>query len=288
MAWIGRELGKNDTKSLVPLVERAPRAAALFVQAALARGDAFKGWWYGAWRDGQTLEAVMAIDNHQGSIYADNPDAARGFAEQLFGMQKRFGSGGAAHRHQLIGEARTMSVIWPIVRELPGRKLLLDKECDLLQASRDELPAPSSRVTLELAQRADERILYDFTAELRIEQLGFDPRKIGRDAHVQRVSELVAYGRELIAKEKDNGRPCFVAELAPLSDTTLLLTDAWVPPHYRTRSKLIAQSFWAAARHPAVSGKELVFLAADATLATAAKAVGWKRLAGYRWTVTHG
>lgn len=286
--WIGRELRKSDMKALAPLIEAAPHPASLFVRSALARGEDFKGWWYGVWRDGQRLEAVMAVDNHQGVVWAENEDAARGFGNEFFAMQKRFGPSGQAHRHQLIGETRTMAIVWPLVKDVPGRKLVFDKECDLLRATLDETAAPSSRVNVDLAQRADERIIYDFAAELRIEQMGIDPRKIGRDAHAQRVSDLIAYGRELIAKEKDNGRPYFVAELAPLSDDTVQLTDAWVPPHYRTRGKLLAQAFWAAARHPAVQGKELVYLSSDPIMGGAAKAAGWKRVAGYRWTVTHG
>ena len=182
-----------------------------------------------------------------------------------------------------------MAIVWPIMRELPGRKLIFDKECDLLVAMpADATPAPSSRVNFDLAQRTDERIVYDFAAELRIEQMGVDPRKIGREAYAQRVVDLIAYGKELIAKEKDSGRPFFVAELSELSDDTLQLTETWVPPHYRARAKLIAQAFWAAARHPAVAGKELVYLSSEATLGGAAKAAGWKRMVGYRWSVTHG
>jgi len=286
--WIGRELRKSDTNALTSLVEAAPRPASLFVKAALARGEDFKGWWYGVWRDGLTLEGVMAVDNHQGSLYADNEEAASGLATEFHGLQKRFGPGGQTHRHQLLGESKTMAIVWPIVKDLPDRKLVFDKGCDLLQAAVDDAPGPSSRVKLDLAQRTDERIIYDFGAELRIEQMGVDPRKVGADAYAQRVIGLIAYGHELIAKEKDTGRPFFVAELAPLSDDTMLLTETWVPPHYRTRSKLVAQAFWAAARHPAVQGKELVYLSSDAAMGTAAKSVGWKRLSGYRWTVTLG
>lgn len=288
--WIGRELRPADMKApLTNLVENAPRPASLFVKAALARGADFSGWWYGVWRDGLTLEAVMAVDNHQGSIYADNEDAARGLANELYAMQKRLGPTGQAHRHQLIGESKTMMVIWPIMKDIPGRKLLSDKDCDLLVGAPDDgSTAPSSRVTFDLATRADERIVYDFAADLRIDQMGVDPRKIGRETYGQRITDLIVNGRELIAKEKDSGRPFFVAELQDLSADTMMLTETWVPPHYRARGKLIAHAFWAAARHPAVAGKELVYLASDPTLGGAAKAAGWKRMAGYRWSVTHG
>jgi hypothetical protein len=287
LTWIGRELRKNDMKALVPLVEAAPHPSGLFVKAALARGEGFKGWWYGAWRDGQTLEAVIAVENHQGLVYASNDEAARGLAEELYAMQKRFGPSGQPQRHQLLGEAKMMAIVWPIMRDLP-RKLVFDKDCELLQAVVDETPAPSSRVLIDLAQRSDERIVHDFSAELCIEQMGVDPRKTGRDTHSQRVSDLIAYGRELVAKEKDNGRPYFVGELAPLSDRTTMLTDTYVPTHYRARGKLLAQAFWATARHPTVAGKDLVYLGSNPLLTAAAKAAGWKWLAGYRWSVTHG
>jgi len=287
--WIGRELRPADMKVLTPFVERAPRPASVFVKASLARGADFTGWWYGVWRDGQTLEAVMSVDNHQSAIYADNEDAARGLAEELLGMQKRLGPSGQTHRHHLICESRTMMVVWPILKDIPFRKILSDKDCDLLVASPDDdSPAPSSRVTVELATRADERMVYDFVADLRIEQQGVDPRKLGREAYGARITNTIANGREIIAKEKDSGRPFFVAELQDLSADTMMLTETWVPPHYRARGKLIAHSFWAASRLPAVAGKELLYLSSDPTLGGAAKAAGWKRMAGYRWSVTHG
>ncbi len=287
--WIGREMRPADNNALMDFVARAPRPASLFVKAAAARGKTYTGWWYGAWRDGTSLEAVMAVDNHQGAIYADNEDAAKGFAEELYGMQKRLGSGGTPHRHQLICETKMMNIIWPIMKELPGRKLLADRDCDLLQSHpEDDTAAPSGRVGFEVATRADERVVFDFAAELRIEQMGIDPRKIGRDAHAQRIADTIAAGRELIAKEKDSGRPFFVAELQEISPETIVLSEAYVPPHYRARGKLIAQAFFAASRHPAVAGKELVYLGSDAALSGAAKAAGWKRISGYRWAITHG
>lgn len=286
--WIGRELRPNDRSALARVVEGAPRPAALFVKAAHARGEDFPGWWFGAWRDGQTLEAVMAVENHQGVIYAQNDEAARGLGQELYASQKRMGPTIQSHRHQLLAESKTMGIIWPIVKDIPGRKLLFDKESELLEGHADDTAAPSSRVTCDTAQRADERVVHDFVAELRIEQLGIDPRKTGRDTHAQRIIDAIAYGRVLIAKEKDSARPFFVAELLPLDASTVQLTDVYVPPHYRSRGKLIAQAFWAAARHPLAAGKELVYLAADSTLSAAAKSAGWKRVAGYRWTATHG
>lgn len=287
--WIGRELRRRDDGALGPFLDKAPRPDALFVKAAYASGPDFPGTWQGGFRDGTSLEAVMAVDNHRAVIYADNEDAARGFAAEIYAQQKRMGPSIVAHRHQFIATSRTMAWMWPTLKDIPGRKGVLDRECDLYQAQpADDTPASSNRVTVDLAQRADERIVYDFAAELQIEQIGVDPRKLGRDVYAQRVMDLIAYGRELIAKEKDNGRPYFVGELAALDGATMLLTDAWVPPHYRGRAKLVAQAFWAAARHPSVAGRELFYLAPDAAMGAAAKAAGWKRIAGYRWTVTHG
>lgn len=293
--WIGRELRAKDLKDLPAFIARAPRPASLFVRAALARGDTDASWWYGVFRGGQSLEAVMAVHNHQGALYAANDEAARGLADELYAQQRRLGpSSGQTHRHQLLGEAKTMGIVWPIMRDLPGRKLVFDKDCDLLQApspASTDLPAPSSRVVFDLARPADERVVSDFIAELRIEQLGVDPRKLARDAHMHRVAELLTHGRALIAKEKDSGRPFFVAELAPLTDDTALLSDVYVPPHYRARGKLIAQAFWASARHACAHvppDAERVYLASDPTFGNAAKTAGWQRISGYRWCVTHG
>jgi len=301
--WIGRELRAKDRTKLVDLLEAAHRSESLFVKAAFARdtrwesredGDAKtiatgEGWWYGVLRDGTKLEAVMFTENHQAVVYASSEESGRAFAAEFYAMQKRMGPSVQTFRHQFMGESKMMNFIWPVLKEIPGRRLVFDKDCELLRADPETtVAAPSSRAEIVVATRSDERAVSDFIAELRIEQLGIDPRKIGRDAHVQRVSDAIGEGRALLGKEKDTGRPYFCAELVPLDDQTVSLNDVYVPPHYRSRGKLVAQAFWGAARQPLEGDRELVHLASDPTFANAAKAAGFKSMARYRWTVTHG
>lgn len=301
--WIGRELRAKDKGKLTDLLEVAHRWESLFVKAAFARDNRWEarvdgearvatheGWWYGLFRGGTSLEAVMFTENHQATVYVTSEEAAKAFAADVYATQKRLGPSVQTYRHQMMGEAKMMNFIWPVIKDVPGRRLVFDKDCELQRADIGETPAPSSRATLVVAQRADERAVYDFIAELRIEQLGVDPRKIGAAAHAQRVAEAIGEGRALLAKEKDTGRPYFCAELVPLDDQTVALSDVYVPPHYRARGKLVSFAYWAAAReaHPLTAGKDMVHLASDPTFANAARGGGWKAATRYRWTVTHG
>ena len=301
--WIGRELRGKDKGKLTELLQAAHRWEALYVKAAFARDNrwdarvdgeaaaaATDGWWYGVFRDGTSLEAVMFAENRQAQVYAVGEEAAKGFAAQLYASQKRIGTTLQTHRHYMTGESKMMNFIWPVLKDLPGRRLVLDKDCELLRAEGGDGAAPSSRASLVVAQRPDERAVSDFLAELQIEQLAMDPRKLGPSAHAHRVATAIGEGRALLAKEKDTGRPFFCAELVPLDEQTVMLSDVYIPAHYRARAKLVAHAFWAAARepHPLVSGKDLVYLAADSNFATVARTHGWKTVARYRWTVTHG
>lgn len=301
--WIGRELRAKDKAKLGDLLAAAHRWESQYLRAALARdtrwdarvdGEArvatTDGWWYGLFRDGTSLEAVMYTENHQAQVYAASEESAKAFAAELYAMQKRLGPSIQTYRHQMMGEMKMMNFIWPAIKELPGRRLLLDKECELVRAEAGAIPSPSSRAELVLATKNDERAVSDFFAELRVEQLGVDPRKLGAATHAQRVAEAIGEGRALLAREKDTGRPYFCAELAPLDDQTVALSDVYVPAHYRARAKLFAFAFWAAARHLPHSGdaRDLVYLSSDPTFANAARAAGWKGVARYRWTVTHG
>jgi hypothetical protein len=302
-SWTGRELRGKDKAKLAELLEKADKSASLFLRVAFARetrweslvdgesapraGLSTDSWWYGLFRDGTSLEAVMFVEGHVGQLYASSEEAAKGLGNQLYAAQKRLGPSVQTHRHQLIGEGKTMGWVWPIMKDLPDRKVLSDKDCDFLLADQKG-DAPSSRAEVIVATRADERAVSDFIAELRIEQVGIDPRKIGREAHTARISDAVGAGRALLGREKDTGRPFFVAEIAPLDAESATLSDVYVPPHYRSRGKLIAQAFWAIGRHPAAGGRSLYFMAADASFATTARSVGWKSLCRYRWTITHG
>ncbi len=303
IAWTARELRGKDKTKLADLLEKADKSASLFVRVAYGRENRWEvlvdgesaprtglssdSWWYGLFRDGTSLEAVMFVEGHLGQIYASSEDAAKGLGTQIYAAQKRLGPSVQTHRHQLIGEAKTMSVLWPIVKDIPDRKLVADKDCDLLLAQQKG-EAPSSRAEIVVAQRSDERAFSDFVAEMRIEQQGVDPRKVGREAHNARILDAIGAGRALIGKEKDTGRPYFVAEIAPLDATSATLIDVYVPPHYRSRGKLIAQAFWGIAGQPVLGGRDLYYLASDPAFATAAKTTGWKSMSRYRWTITHG
>ncbi|MFO0750660.1 MAG: hypothetical protein U1F43_34070 [Myxococcota bacterium] len=296
--WFARDLKPTDRAKLTALIEQARRPESIFVRAALERflagpepsvRDPNAPWWWGVFRNATELEAVMVVENHAASIYAANEDAMKTFANELYASQKRISTfGGATHRHQLLGESKGMAYLWNIMKDLPNRKLVTDRECDLLSGATRIEASPSSRVTLELATRADERAVSDYTAELRLEQFQIDPRKANKDAHAQRCLAAIIEGRQLVAKEKDTGRPFFVAELTPLTKDAVLLDQVYVPPHYRSRGKLIGAAFWSAAALPQTEGKELFYLASDPTMSGAAKAAGWKRQSGYRLVVTIG
>ena len=296
--WFSRDLKLADRARLVALLDDARRPDAVFVRAALERlsqgeaaaRDPSAMWWWGVFKNASDLEAVMAVENHSACVYSANEDAMKAFANELYGMQRRSGQSAmsAAQRHQWLGESKSMMHFWSVMKDLPNRKVVTDRECDLMTVGERPDASPSSRITLELATKGDERSVSDYTAELRLEQFQIDPRKANREAHATRVAQTIAEGRQLVGKEKDTGRPFFVAELAPLTKDSLLLDQVYVPPHYRSRGKLMGGAFWAAAALPQLAGKELYYLAPDATLSGAAKSAGWKRVTGYRLIMTHG
>jgi len=292
--WYARELKAQDRAKLEELVTGAHRGESIYLRGALERlqaegasRDPNAAWWWGVFRNGTELEAAMSVENHLGLVYGANEEAMKAFASELFAMQKRLGTfGGGTHRHQLLGESRALAVVWNVMKDLPGRKLVSDRECELLSGAERAAASPSTRIVFERATRADERTVVDYLAENRLEQLQLDPRKVNKDAHTQRCMAAVADGRVWLGKEKDSGRPFFAAELTPLTKDAVLLDQLYVPPHFRSRGKLVGGAFWAAAALS--SDKEVFCLAHDKTLIEAAKSAGWKRKSGYRWIITLG
>lgn len=285
--WTGRELRAADLPQITSLLEKSKKHESLFVRAALAQGTAYNGWWYGALKNGTDLGAVMAIENHMGAVYARDEAAANGFGQELYIQQKRMGPANQTNRHQVLGESRVMAKIWSHLKDIPFRKLVSDKECELLSCTARFPECPSSRVEVTSATRADERVIVDFTAEATIERIQADPRKLNRDAHLARCQNTIASGRQLIAKE--GGRPFFVAEIVSLGPGTVLIDHVYIPPHFRARGRLIAAAFWHAAAHPMITaGQEPLTLTNDSAIAQAAKQAGWVRASGYRWVITVG
>ncbi|MCC6620494.1 MAG: hypothetical protein IT385_04525 [Deltaproteobacteria bacterium] len=294
--WFARDVKAQDRAKLTALIEGAHRAESIYIRGALERflanpdagaRDPNALWWWGVFRNGTELEAVMAVENHVALVYAANEEAMKTFANELYAMQKRVGQGGGGtHRHQILGESKNIAILWNVMKDLPGRKLVTDRECDLMSGSERAAASPSSRITFDRATRADERTVVDYLAEIRLEQLQIDPRKVNKDAHTQRCMNAIADGRVWLGREKDTGRPFFAAELTPLTSDALLLDQVYVPPHYRSRGKLMGGAFWAAAG--IAEDKELYYLAQDKTLGEAAKSAGWKRRSGYRWVVSLG
>ncbi len=285
--WTGRELRAADMPQITALLEKARKHESLFVRAALAQGTSFNGWWWGALKNGSDLAAVMAVENHMGAVYARDEEGANGFGLELYTQQKRGGPSNQANRHQLLGESKTMAKIWNHVKDIPFRKLLSDRECELLSCTTRSAECPSSRVEVTSATRADERVIIDFTAESTLERVQADPRKTNRDGHITRCQSTIASGRQLIAKE--GGRPFFVAEIVSLGPGTALIDHVYIPPHFRARGRLIAAAFWHAAAHPMIAaGQEPLTLTTDSAIAQAAKQAGWVRATGYRWVITLG
>ncbi len=286
--WTGRELRPGDLEAVGRLLERARLPEAVFVKAAFEKGEAFKGWWYGGLRNGTELEAVMAIENHKAQIYAHSEAAARGLGHELYQAQRRLGTGGGpSHRHQLVGEMKTISNIWHYMKDVPGRKPISDRTCGLLEIRERAEKSPSSRVDFQVAVESDMRVVFDMTAEALTEQIQLDPRKVGRDAHWNRCQGLVQRGLQLIAREE--GRPFFVAELARQTRDVILLDRVFVPAQFRSRGRLIAGAFWhAAGLASRIGGRRLFALTTDQSLTDAAQVAGWDQIATYRWAIALG
>jgi len=285
--WVGRELRPGDRDAIGKLLERAPLDESLMVQAAFDRNEAFKGWWYGGLRNGTALEAVMAIDNHTAQIYARTDAAARGMGYELFQQQKRMGPGLQTHRHQLIGELKTISNIWHFVKDLPTRKPISDRTCAMHEATERIDKCPSSRVEFGVAVESDMRVIFDMTAESITEQIQVDPRKVGRDAHWARCERLVQKGLQLIGR--DEGRPFFVAELAKQTRDVIMLDKIYVPMQFRSRTRLIAGAMWhAAGLAERLGGRRLFAFTTDLALTEAAVQAGWSNGTTYRWAIALG
>jgi hypothetical protein len=288
--WTVRELKPNELAGVGSLIERGKLADTFLVRAALEKGEAFKGWWYGGLRNGTDLEAVMAVENHKACVYAHSEAAARGMGYELYQQQKRMGSAmQATHRHQVFGELKTVSNIWHYLKDLPDRKAISDRTCGLLEvdlSGRPEKP-PSSRVELSVATEADLRLVFDLTAEAITEQIQLDPRKAGRDAHWARCEAIISRGLQVIAREE--GRPFFVAELAKQTRDIILLDRVHVPTQFRSRPRLLAGAFWHAAGFAErIGGRRLFALTTDGALTEASQQAGWRLASTWRWAIALG
>jgi hypothetical protein len=286
--WTGRELKAHELSGVAALLERGRLADTLFVKAALDKGDAFKGWWYGGLRNGTSLEAVMAVENHKAHIYAHSDAAARGMGYELYQQQKRIGSAmQATHRHQLFGELKTVSHIWHYLKDLPDRKAVGDRTCGLLEVGERPEKNPSGRVDLSVATEDDLRLVVDLTAEAITEQTQQDPRKAGREAHVARCEHVIRRGLQVIAREE--GRPFFVAELAKQTAEVIVLDRLHVPTQFRSRPRLLAGAFWhAAGLASRIGGRRLFALTSDTAITEAATQAGWRLASTYRWCIALG
>ncbi len=287
--WTGRELKPTELTGVGALLERGRLADTFLVKGALEKGEAFKGWWYAGLRNGTELEAVMAVENHKAFIYAHSEAAARGMGYELYQQQKRMGSAmQATHRHQILGEMKTISNIWHYLKDLPDRKAISDRTCGLLEVGSDRAEkSPSSRVELSVATESDLRLVFDMTAEAITEQIQLDPRKAGRDAHWARCESIIARGLQVIAREE--GRPFFVAELARQTKDIILLDRVHVPTQFRSRSRLLAGAFWhAAGLVSRIGGRRLFALTTDGALTEAAQQAGWRLASTWRWAIALG
>jgi len=276
---------QKHREDMETFVRRRPLYQTLALRAALEEGDAYKGWWFGAMENGE-LEALVSIVGTKANIHASSGDAAEAVARTLLGNQKHNKSA-AAHRHEVMGDERTMARFWPTFREI-DRKVLVDQPRFLMGGGGDNGPLEScsKRMILGYATHHHQRLMEDFLGEVVLEKFGVDPRRSNRAAHNKNVAALIASGRQLLGYEKD--KPVFVAELVDINDTMVELQNVWVPVALRSRKRLIGGAFAQATALPHCQGKEVLVMAANTGMHEAAKRAGMEQRAAFRFVAMIG
>ena len=280
-----RDLRPADMEAAAKLLADAPRYATLNMRLAMAAQQAgsFPGWWFGTFADVTELRAVMCVDPGGAQVHSTDFAAVEKMATDLLVAQQHF-RGGAAKRHQLMGEQSVLDRFWQIFRGV-DREVVLNKTRDLMGTGEGPFLA-TRRITAATATAADLKAVVEFTGEYAVATWGSDPRVASREAHTRRCAAVIGDGRQLVARE--GPRVILVAEVVPLDAKTVLLDNVHVPRGHRPRKKLVARALGVVAEAAAPDGCETLFFSNNDALGAAALMSGFGRRATYRVVVMRG
>lgn len=273
-----RELRPADLAAIERYVADGPRYETLLLGPLLqaTRAQATTVWWYGALAGGTSLQAVMGIEGHAAVIHGRSEAALDAMAKEALHAQRTAMPAPAA-RHQLLGEARSLGRFWNIFKDL-GRQVVLDRARPLFGAV-PGMERPSQRATVAIATAADAKLVAELTAEYALEAYGVDPRRTARAAHERRTADVIAAGRQIVARE--GPKPVLVAEIRSLDAATVLLEAVYVPKALRSLPKLVGGALVGATELALARGAEALFFAELETVAEAAAKAGFPERARY-------
>ncbi len=279
-----RELHAEDRPAIARLLEQGLITETLAIRQALARGEDYPGWWYGtAGPDGE-LAAAMSIHKHVGDLYAADDDAAQSMGRSMLRQQQMLTSRGSG-RHELNGPWQSMTAFWRSFQAI-DRVLKSDITRELIRST-GSTTARSRRITLDVADESDLRLVSEFTALACVEANGFDPRKTTPDGHQRRCRRAISEGRQLVAREAGT-KPVMVAEVVQVDDSMAMLERFFVPLPFRSRKILVGGALALAAHSEPVASKRLMVFATGEAMMAAAERAQFESVTRYRQIVMMG
>jgi|ETNmetMinimDraft_26_1059896.scaffolds.fasta_scaffold35212_2 hypothetical protein len=279
-----RELHAADRDAIARLLAGGSTTDTLLIARALQGGDNFPGWWYGTVGPDGELAAAMAIDNHVGHLYAANDEAANAMGRAMLRQQQMLTSRGAS-RHELNGPWQALTAFWRSFQAI-DRQLKADVSRELIRST-GSTSTRSRRISVNVADESDLRLVAEFTALACVEDKGFDPRKTTPDGHLRRCRRAIEGGRQLVAREA-GVKPVMVAEVVQVDEATAMLERLFVPLPFRGRKLLVGGALALAAESAPVAGKRLLLFASGDAMMAAAEKAQYETVARYRQIVMLG
>lgn len=272
-----------DGVMLRAFLSTAPVPRTLTLRAAAQNFENVKNWWFGAFNGEGVLRAVATMEGKFVTMYGAEHEATKAIAQAMY-RQASGRPGRDGHTHHLFGPLDTLDSFWETFRSLP-RTVVGDKVRKLMCCTAAAGDPGTTRVAVATAN--DMRFLFEFTADLAVDQGTPDPRRTARQAHEKHCQDLIASGRQLIGF--DAGKPSMICELVALGTDSVLLDSLYVPRPFR-RPAVIARLLSAAARIALQKAPNIyVFCdAGDDPYASGATTAGFQPVADYRHIMLRG
>jgi hypothetical protein len=280
-----RDLKPADADILRAFILAAPRPMTVTLRAGINTFGATKDWWHGAFDEGGAMKAIAWMEGKVVTMYSarSDGDAIRAIAST---MQRQAAGrpGRDGHTHHLFGPHDTISDFWDVFRALP-RTVVGDRSPQLMSCTAAKDASGNAKVAP--ATTADLRLLFEFTADLSVEQGNPDPRRSSRPAHEKHCQDLIASGRQLIGT--DAGKPSLLVELASLDAESILLNNVYVPRPFR-RAAVVTRLLSASAKLALQRAPEVFFFADDPSSAYGQGAIdaGFAAAAPFRHLMLKG
>ncbi|MGN1073027.1 MAG: hypothetical protein ACI4VB_10050 [Bradymonadia bacterium] len=198
-------LQPRDAEKIGALLSYAQKYEAIEMRQAFSKSK-LDGWWYGAYHIAEEhFSGVAYITDQFVYLFGRDKDALRCMGRNLGRNQSKRPGGGS---HSLFGPNEMVQAFWHGF-EISGKKLAADVQLDLCELT-EIACAQNTAYEARYAVKKDLPLVFDFLGEALIDELGMDVRRLGKDAHERRCSELIADQKIILGLHR--GKPAFVGE----------------------------------------------------------------------------